>query len=64
MVTRNLDNVIGGTSSPMISIRVDKKAKDILKLVFEAGMNKSEFIRNAILEKYENMIKELKKDEK
>lgn len=48
---RNLDNVIDGPPSKMTTLRMDTRTKDILELLKKIGMNKSEFIRNAILEK-------------
>lgn len=53
---RNLDNVIDGPPSPVVTFRADKKTIEILNMVFNAGANKSEFIRNAILERYETAI--------
>ncbi len=53
---RNLDNVIDGPSSPVVTFRADKKTIEILKIVSNLGENKSEFIRNSILELYETEI--------
>ncbi len=55
-MARNLDNVPGGSPSPVITLRVDMKTKKILKTISNLGMNKSEFIRNSILEHYERTI--------
>lgn len=55
-MARNLDNVMGGKASPVITLRVDKKTQKILKTIFDLDMNKSEFIRNSILEHYERTI--------
>lgn len=51
---RNLDNVPDGPASPIITFRADKKTIEILKIVDGLGENRSEFIRNAILEHYES----------
>ncbi len=55
-MSRNLDNVRGGTYSPIFSFKMDKKTKEILTLLKKHGENRSEFIRNAILERYETII--------
>lgn len=56
MAIRNLDNVWKGSSSPIITFRVDKKTREILKKITNLGVNRSEFIRNAILEYYESEV--------
>lgn len=61
MAIRNLDNIPDGPPSPMISFRADKKTIEILKIVADLDENKSEFIRNAILERFESEILEGKK---
>ena len=60
MAVRNLDNIPLGEASPVISFRADYKTREILTMVFKAGMPKSQFIRIAILEFYESILKESK----
>ncbi len=55
-MSRNLDNVRGGAYSPTFTFKMDKKTKEILKLLKNKGINRSEFIRNSILERYETAI--------
>ena len=46
---RNLYNVIDGPPSKVISLRVDSITIEILEIIEELKMNKSQFIRKAIL---------------
>lgn len=50
-MSRNLDNVRGGPWSKLLTLRIDSRTKDILEILKKMKRNKSEFIRNAILEK-------------
>lgn len=53
---RNLDNVVGGNPSPLFSFKTDAKTREIFAILKKHGINRSEFIRNAILELYETTI--------
>ena len=55
-MSRNLDNIRGGVYTPIFSFKMDRKTREILKTLQKMGENRSEFIRNAILERYESKI--------
>ena len=55
-MSRNLDNVRGGAYSPTFSFKIDKKTQSILLILKNLGINRSEFIRNAVLERYEELM--------
>lgn len=56
MAVRNLNNVAMGFESSKISLRVDRKTEQIINTLKKLNINYSQFIREAILEYYENTL--------